>query len=72
MTQYAKGGLVTGPDPTPIFTETLLAQPCGYMLSPRQAREIGAGGLAILNVTDHDTGDAFTQAALIWLRKRRA
>lgn len=51
MTEFARGGIVTGPDPTPIFTETLLALPCGYVLSARQLAAMGHtdGWLAKLN-----------------------
>jgi hypothetical protein len=50
---YPTGGLVSGPDPTPIYTETMaaLARWYGYVIPEKIARELGVGSdfLMMLN-----------------------
>lgn len=43
MTEFARGGLLTGPDPTPIFTETMLALARwdGYVMPASTVRAFG-------------------------------
>lgn len=57
MTEYARGGMLNGPDPTPVFTETMFAQPAGYILTSAAVRAIGgpnADWLAKLNAATPD------------------
>ncbi|MBP3086940.1 hypothetical protein [Mycolicibacterium fortuitum] len=47
--EYACGGLVSGPDPTPIFTETLLATWPGPVIPASVVRTAGREWMAKLN-----------------------
>lgn len=53
MMEFARGGLITGPDPTPIYTETMryVANWGGYVIPADAVSEAGVRLMARLNET---------------------
>ncbi|MEU9805443.1 hypothetical protein [Mycobacterium sp. NPDC050853] len=55
--RFARGGLITGPDPTPIFTETMrfFARGDGYVIPASAVSEAGVRLLEQLNRAEAGT-----------------